>query len=118
MIIYPTWSNPSSDYVDTPTTLILPIHDIDTYTIFEELMLNITGEPTEETSMNLLERVNCITVFPIIPFYLRTHYKKWSRNQRVKDSANRMTVEMARLDMLDRTTLQNDTSNDAQFPVE
>jgi hypothetical protein len=97
---------------------LLPIHGIDAYKLFEELMRNMPGEPTEETAMNWLEHVNCITIFPTTPFYLRTHCKKWSRNQRVKDSVNRMMAETARLDMLNRTTSRNDTSNDAQFPVE
>jgi hypothetical protein len=81
-------------------------------------MLNSPGEPTEETAMNWLGHVNCTTIFPATPFYLRTHTKKWSQNQRVKDSVNRMTAETERLDMLNRTTLRNDTSIDAQFPVE
>jgi hypothetical protein len=68
--------------------------------------------------MNWLGHVNYITIFPTPLLYLGTHYKKWSRHQRLKDLVNCMTVETARLAMLDRTILQNDTSNDAQFPLE
>jgi hypothetical protein len=31
---------------------IIPIHGIDAYKLFEELMINSPGEPTEETAVN------------------------------------------------------------------
>jgi hypothetical protein len=117
------WKNYKADQqymfrVMNTTTPILPIYDIYAYKLFEYLMSNSPGEPTEDTAMNWLKHVNCTTIFPTVPFYLLTHYKKLSQNQRVKDSVSRMMTETERLDMLNRTVLRNETSNDAQFSVE
>jgi len=43
------------------------------------------------------KKVDAVNIFPKLPVYLRTHYSKWQRNQRVRDAVDRAALGEARL---------------------
>ena len=58
-----------------------------------------------QTKMQLnMFTTTTIKVFPVMPFYLQMHHKKWMKNQRVKYCVNRMTAEQDCLDILNLCT--------------
>jgi hypothetical protein len=44
-----------------------------------------------------VQGVDAINIFPKLPVYLRTHYSKWQRNQRVCDAVVKAALGEARL---------------------
>jgi hypothetical protein len=64
----------------------LPIRGQEGCKLFQAIMLENTGEPNEQTALEWTKNIDGIDLFPTTPFYLRMHHKKWTRNQRVKDS--------------------------------
>jgi hypothetical protein len=151
VILYPTWSNPASDNMDTAERFqtlplhsdalnnaihqlriplevrnnfpvdqkflyrvmgtiaqILPINGREAYTLFEKLMLERLGEPDDELSLEWVNHVDALEIYPTTVFYLQSCYKKWKRNQRAKDCVNDLVADCARLNRLNRSTLQNE----------
>jgi hypothetical protein len=117
VILYPTWSNPAIDYMDTAekfqTVLLhsdalnnainqlriplevlnkfsvdqkylcrvmgtlapmLPIHGREAYKLFEKLMLERPGEPDNELSLEWVNHVDALEIYPTTVFYLQSHY--------------------------------------------
>jgi hypothetical protein len=55
-----------------------------------------------------------VEVLPTSVFYLQMHYKKWKRNQQVKDCVNIMVADAARIDSLIFTSLRNTKHEEAK----
>jgi hypothetical protein len=55
-----------------------------------------------------------VEVFPTSGFYLQMQYKNWKRNQQVKDCANIVVADAARIDSLHFRSLRNTDHEEAQ----
>jgi hypothetical protein len=55
-----------------------------------------------------------VEVFPTSVFYLQMHYKKWKRNQQVKDCVYIMVADAAHIDILNFTSLRNTKHEEAK----
>ena len=79
----------------TPLPL-LPIHSKDEHALFTRLVLaQLNGDASNKIDFEALAitwcaHVNGATIFPKLPVYLRLHFSKWQRNQRIKDALRNM----------------------------
>jgi hypothetical protein len=67
--------------------------------LFEELVLTAPQGPLnfEQMAIEWCKKVDAVNIFPKLPVYLRTHYSKWQRNQRVRDAVAKAAPGEARL---------------------
>ena len=65
----------------------LPVSGRDEYELFTKLVLKQPGAFDEyEMALTWCDYVDGKTIFPKLPIYLRNHYEKFQKNQRIKDA--------------------------------
>ena len=67
---------------------LLPVVGKEENRLFERLVLAAPQGPInfEQMAIEWCKKVDGVDIFPKLPVYLRTHYSKWQRNQRVCDA--------------------------------
>jgi hypothetical protein len=78
---------------------LLPVVGKEENQLFEKLVLTGPQGPInfEKMAIEWCKKVDGVNIFPKLPVYLRTHYNKWQRNQRVRDAVARAAPGEARL---------------------
>ena len=78
---------------------LLPVVGKEENRLFERLVLAAPQGPInfEQMAIEWCKKVDGVDIFPKLPVYLRTHYSKWQRNQRVRDAVDRAAPGEARL---------------------
>ena len=78
---------------------LLPVVGKDEHQLFEKLVLTAPQGPHnfEQMAIEWCKKVDAVNIFPKLPVYLRTHYTKWQRNQRVRDAVAKAAPGEARL---------------------
>jgi hypothetical protein len=78
---------------------LLPVVGKEENQLFEKLVLSAPQGPInfEQMAIEWCKKVDGINIFPKLPVYLRTHYTKWKRNQRVRDAVAKAALGEARL---------------------
>ena len=78
---------------------LLPVVGKEENRLFEKLVLSAPQGPInfEQMAIEWCKKVDGINIFPKLPVYLRTHYTKWQRNQRVRDAVAKAAPGEARL---------------------
>jgi hypothetical protein len=75
----------------------LPIHGVAEAKLFTRLVLELPGFDESLMAIEWCKHVNGTTIFPKLPVYLRIHYERWERNQRVKDAVKNTKTELQML---------------------
>ncbi len=78
---------------------LLPVVGKEEHQLFERLVVAAPQGPLnfEQIAIEWCKKVDAVNIFPKLPVYLRTHYSKWQRNQRVRDAVDRAALGEARL---------------------
>jgi hypothetical protein len=78
---------------------LLPVVGKEENQLFERLVLAAPQGPInfDQMAIEWCKNVDAVNIFPKLPVYLRTHYSKWQRNQRVRDAVDRAAPGEARL---------------------
>jgi len=78
---------------------LLPVVGKEEHQLFERLVVAAPQGPLnfEQMAIEWCKKVDAVNIFPKLPVYLRTHYSKWQRNQRVRDAVDRAALGEARL---------------------
>ncbi len=85
---------------------LLPVVGKEENQLFERLILTAPRGPLnfEQMAIEWRKEVDAVNIFPKLPVYLRTHYSKWQRNQRVRDAVAKAAPGEARLHELNAAT--------------
>ena len=85
---------------------LLPVVGKEENQLFERLILTAPWGPLnfEQMAIEWCKEVDGVNIFPKLPVYLRTHYGKWQRNQRVRDAVAKAALGEARLRELNAAT--------------
>jgi hypothetical protein len=85
---------------------LLPVVGKEENQLFERLILTAPRGPLnfEQMAIEWCKEVDAVNIFPKLPVYLRTHYSKWQRNQRVRDAVAKAAPGEARLRELNAAT--------------
>jgi hypothetical protein len=78
---------------------LLPVVGKEECQLFERLVVTAPQGPInfEQMAIEWCKEVDAVNNFPKLPVYLRTHYRKWQRNQRVRDAVAKAAPGEARL---------------------
>jgi hypothetical protein len=78
---------------------LLPVVGKEECQLFERLVVTAPQGPInfEKMTIEWCKEVDAVNNFPKLPVYLRTHYSKWQRNQRVRDAVAKAAPGEARL---------------------
>ena len=83
---------------------LLPVHGEEECKLFRSLVMRMQSLDFDLMAMEWVKFTDGITIFPKLPVYLRTHYKAWQRNQRVRDAVRVAATGKERLRMLNAAT--------------
>ena len=85
---------------------LLPVVGKEENQLFERLILTAPQGPLnfENMAIEWCKEVDAVNIFPKLLVYLRTHYSKWQRNQRVRDAVAKAATGEARLRELNAAT--------------
>ena len=76
---------------------LLPVVGKEECQLFERLVITQGPINFEQMAIEWCKEVDAVNIFPKLPVYLRTHYSKWQRNQRVRDAVAKAAPGEARL---------------------
>ena len=78
----------------------LPVMKKEEFSYFSRIILSgiLPIFDAEAMALEWMKEVDGQTIFPKLPSQLRDYYKKWERNQRIKDATEAMENDQSRLD--------------------
>ena len=84
----------------------LPLHGSNEAKLFSCLVLQMpTAFDDLLMAIEWIKHVNCLSIFPKLPVYLRMYHDRWERNQRVRDAVRNSKTDLELLEQVNNNNM-------------